>query len=200
MNFKEVSKISTLLSKEYAADFLKLLVVYKTISASEAASLLELHIKTAQDFLEGLAQWGILKKEQVFEKKRPYFRYKMTQSNVTIETDFSELYDASGEEEKAKRKVKEKINAEAIFTPAGAGQKIATVTLFTGEGRKRKERKISVTEAQGIFLFYLPFPTEEPQSIADIVEKAELDRSFLPEILHIVELLEQYKVIEVIKG
>ena len=198
MNFKEVSKISNLLSKEYAADFLKLLVVYKTISASEAASLLELHIKTAQDFLEGLAGWGILKKEQVFEKKRPYFRYMMTQSNVTIETDFSELYDASGEEEKAKRKVKEKINAGVIFTPAGTGQKIATVTLFTGEGRKRKERKISVTEAQGTFLFYLPFPTEEPQSIADIVEKAGLDGSFLPEILHIVELLEQYKVIEVL--
>jgi predicted ArsR family transcriptional regulator len=64
MNFTEVSKISNLLAKEYAADFLRLLKVYKTISASEASSLLELHIKTAQDFLEGLTQMGILKKEE----------------------------------------------------------------------------------------------------------------------------------------
>lgn len=197
MNFSEVSKISNLLAKEYAADFLRLLVVYKTISASEAASLLELHIKTAQDFLEGLAQMGILKKEEVYEKKRPYFRYTMAKKQITIKTDFSELYDGSGDEGKSKRKIREKINAGAVFTPAGAGQKIATMTLFIGEGRKKKERKISLTEAQGTFLFYLPFPTEAPKSIAEIQKKASLYGSNLPEILDIVDLLEQYNVIEI---
>ena len=200
MNFTEVAKISNLLAKEYAADFLRLLVVYKTISASEAASLLELHIKTAQDFLEGLAQMGILKKEEVYEKKRPYFRYTMVKKQITIKTDFSELYDGSGDEGKSKRKIREKINAGAVFTPAGAGQKIATVTLFIGEGRKKKERKISLTEAQGTFLFYLPFPTEAPKSIAEIQKKASPDGSYLPEILDIVDLLEQYNVIEISSG
>jgi predicted transcriptional regulator len=197
MKFEDVAKISSLLSKEYAADFLKLLVVYRTISASEAASLLELHIKTAQDFLEGLAQMGILEKEEVYEKKRPYFRYTMVKPQITIETDFSELYDASAEKDESKRKIREKINAGAVFTPAGAGEKIASVTLFTGEGRKRKERKIRVTEAQGTFLFYLPFPTESPRSIAGILKKAGLEESFLPEILDIVDILEKYNVIEV---
>ncbi len=197
MNFKEVSKISNLLAREYAADFLTLLVVYKTISASEAASLLDLHIKTAQDFLEGLAGVGILEKEQVFEKKRPYFRYVLKKTRISIETDLSELYDGSGKGDKSKRRIREKPNAGAVFTPAGAGQKIAAVTLFSGEGRKRKQRKISVTDAQGKFLFYLPFPTEASKSVADIIEAADLDESFLPEILDIVDLLEKSNVIEV---
>lgn len=197
MKFEEVAKISSLLSKDYAADFLRLLVVYRTISASEAASLLDLHIKTAQDFLEGLVQPGILAKEEVYEKKRPYFRYSMIKKRITIETDFSEFYDAAAETDKSKRKIKEKINAGVVFTPAGSGEKIASVTLFTGEGRKRKERKIRVTEAQGTFLFYLPFPTEKPNSITGILKKAGLDESFLPEILDIVDLLAKYNVIDV---
>ncbi|MCK5220255.1 MAG: hypothetical protein KAR14_01620, partial [Candidatus Aminicenantes bacterium] len=54
--FEDVRKISTLLSREYTYNFLKLLMNYRDISASEAASRLELHIKTAQDFLEGLTE------------------------------------------------------------------------------------------------------------------------------------------------
>lgn len=199
MKFEEVSKISNLLSREYAADFLRLLVVYKTISASEAASFLELHIKTAQDFLEGLAEIGILSKEQVFERKRPYFRYTLAKRRISIDVDLSGFYDAAGETGKAERKIREKLNAGAMFTPAGSGRKIAAVTLFTGEGRIRKERRISVTEAQGIFLFYLPFPTEVPKSITGIIETAGLDESFLPEILDLVDILERFNAIEVEK-
>jgi len=197
MHLTDVSKISNLLAKEYAVDFLRLLVIYKTISASEAASFLELHIKTAQDFLEGLTQMGILKKEEVYEKKRPYFRFSLEKKEITIQTDLSVLYDGADEKDKSKWKIKEKINSGAIFTPAGSGQKIATVALFVGDGRKKRERKISLTEAQGRFLFYLPFPTESPQPIADIQKKANIDPSFLPEILEIVKLLEQYSIIEV---
>ena len=196
MKFEEVAKISNLLSKEYAEDFMKLLVTYRSISASEGASRLDLHIKTAQDFLEGLTELGILIREEVYEKKRPYFRYKMAKKQISIETDFTDLYDPSAEEKKSIKKIRERINSGAIFTPAGAGNKIATVTVFSGEGRKRKERKISLTEAQGIFLFHLPFPTETPRSISDIMEKAGLDRSFTPEIIDIVDFLETYEVFD----
>jgi len=183
VNFKELSKVSNLLAKEYAANFIRLLVIYKTISASEAASRLELHIKTAQDFLEGLSDLGILNKEEVYEKKRPYFRYSLENYQFSIKTDFSELYDSSVESDKSIIKIKERIDTQSVFVPAGAGQKIATVTWFTGKGRKRKERKISVTEAQGTFLFYLPFPTEPPKAIMEILKKSALDKTYLPEIL-----------------
>jgi predicted transcriptional regulator len=199
MEFEEVSKIANFLSRDYAADFLRLLVVYKTISASEAASLLEIHIKTAQDFLDGLVEIGILKKEQVFERKRPYFRYTLIKSKICIETDFSTLYDITGEKEKLKWKIREKNKAPIVFTPAASGQKIASVTLITGEGRKRKERKISITETQGKFLFYLPFPTEPHLDISTILEKAGLEKTCIPEILDILELLKKNKLIDIKK-
>ena len=62
MDFNTASKLSSLISKDYAEDFFKLLVMYQDISASEAASRLNLHTKTAQDFLEGLDSFGIVSK------------------------------------------------------------------------------------------------------------------------------------------
>ena len=50
MDFKKAALLGTYISKDYAEDVFKLLVNYKSISASEAASRLNLHIKTAQDF------------------------------------------------------------------------------------------------------------------------------------------------------
>ena len=91
MDFNAVSKISTLLSKAFAEDLLRLLVTYHTISASEAASRLNLHIKTAQDFLEGLEGLGYVSKEEVFEGKRPYFRYTLIKEKIEIEFDLGEL-------------------------------------------------------------------------------------------------------------
>ena len=77
MDFQTAALISTYLSKDYAEDFFRLLVNYQDISASEAASRLSIHIRTAQDFLDGLANLGIVEKTEVHEKKRPYFRYNL---------------------------------------------------------------------------------------------------------------------------
>ncbi len=63
MDFKTAAQLGTYLSKDYAREFFRLLVSYQDISASEAASRLGLHIKTAQDFLEGLTGIGILRRE-----------------------------------------------------------------------------------------------------------------------------------------
>jgi hypothetical protein len=60
MEFQEASKLSSFLAKDYAEAFFRLLVNYQDISASEAASRLNLHIRTAQDFLEGLTNLGNL--------------------------------------------------------------------------------------------------------------------------------------------
>lgn len=65
-------------------------LMYKTISTSEATSRLNLHIKTAQDFLEGLEALGIVSKEEVFKKKRPYFRYTLIEERIRIEIDLKQ--------------------------------------------------------------------------------------------------------------
>jgi len=62
MDFKQAAKLGSYLAKDYAENLFRLLINYHDISASEAASRLNLHIKTVQDFLEGMTELGIISK------------------------------------------------------------------------------------------------------------------------------------------
>lgn len=196
MDFKTAARLGTYLSKDYAQDFFKLLVNYQDISASEAASRLGLHIRTAQDFLEGLTELDILRREEVYEKKRPYYRYLLAVQRITLEIDLSQIEKTRIEGDLAKR-IRERGSAQANFSLARDGESISSVSFWTGEGRDRKDHRISLTAPQGAFLYHLPFPKAEFLSLADIMHKAGVEQGLAPEILDIVELLEKYNVIEV---
>ncbi len=95
MDFHTAAKYASLLSKEYAEDIFMLLVNYQAISASEVATRLNLHIKTAQDFLESLEQLDIVSKEEILEKKRPYYRYILNQTRLLIDIDLTSNLEAN---------------------------------------------------------------------------------------------------------
>ncbi len=195
MDFRTAAKYASLLSKDYAEDIFKLLVNYQAISASEVATRLDLHIKTAQDFLESLVQLGVLSKEEVLEKKRPYYRYILQQKRLVIDIDLTRLKREPTHNSLSLR-IREKENAGARFAVARSDNYITSLTIWTGNGREREERKVKLTTPQGKFLYYLPFPKAEPLTISDIMQKAGLDESQASEILDLVQLLEKFNVIE----
>jgi hypothetical protein len=196
VDFKTASRLASFLSKDYSEDFFSLLAKYHDISASEAASRLDLHIRTAQDFLDGLAELGIVTKQEVHEKKRPYFRYALEKRVIEFRLDLTKSGEKSAAGEVGlNRMVRERLGAGARFSTARDGQSISTVTIWVGEGRERKERKISLTPAQGRFLFHLPFPNAEMLSVGEIMIKAKVDDGYSPEILDLVDLLEKFGVI-----
>jgi predicted transcriptional regulator len=197
MEYKTAAQLSAYLSKDYADDFFKLLVNYQDISASEAASRLSLHIRTAQDFLEGLADLGILNKTEVREKKRPYFRYNLVSPKIKIEVDLTEFAKENPNEGLA-RLVREMKDIGANFSVARSGDCFSSVTIWEGDGRERKVQQISLTTPQGKFLFHLPFPQSRPLSIADVMEKAEVNLEYSTEIQDIVDELVRLEVIEVV--
>ena len=97
MDFKKAAVISNFLSKDYAEGLFKLLLAYQDISASEAASRLNMHIRTVQDFLETMADYDIIEKKEVYEKKRPYNRYSLIKKKIEIIIDLeSALGEALG--------------------------------------------------------------------------------------------------------
>jgi len=196
MDFKTASRLGSIISKDYAEDFLKLLVIYQDISASEAASRLNLHISTAQDFLEGLHSQGIVSKKGVTDKKRPYFRYSLKKKAITITIDFTALYEKLDHQNRLKWRIRERKNSGAIFKTFSKSDFISSVLLFTGVGRTRIEKKINLTRNQGNFLYYLPFPTEPFLSVADIIKKAKIEESSIPEVLDIIDTLLDHKIIE----
>lgn len=196
MKLKEAGKVGSLLGKGYAEEFFRLLLNYSDISASEAASRLDLHIKTAQDFLETMTAFGLIKREEVFEKKRPYFRYSLVQKKMSMDIDLTYLENPPPHTDKLTMKIRERKNANVRFTAARSHRAISRVFLWSGTGKHRRERILNLTLNQGKFLFHLPFPTAEPMGITDIMEQAELAPESAPEILDIVTLLTHHSVIE----
>lgn len=196
-DFPTAARLAALLTKSFAEDFLRLLVVYRDISASEAASRLDLHIKTAQDFLEELHGLCIVARQEVYERKRPYFRYSLQQQTIAIEIDLEALHSNGQSAQQLELKIREQKDAGALFATASNAPALSAVSVFTGEGRKRKERRISLTAAQGRFLYHLPFPNAAFLSIREILQKAGVELDYLAEILDIVHILAQLGVIEV---
>ena len=197
MDYTTAAQLSAYLSKDYSADFFKLLVNYQDISASEAASRLSLHIRTAQDFLDGLAALGIVNKTEVHEKKRPYFRYNLTTKKIKLEVDLTE-FAKENPGEGLSRLVREMKDVGANFSVARSGDCFSSVTIWEGDGRERKVHKISLTTPQGKFLFHLPFPQARPLTIADVMENAGVEPDYSTEIQDIVDELARLGVIEII--
>jgi len=196
MDFKKAAILGSYISKDYAEELFRLLVTYRDISASEAASRLNLHIKTVQDFLEAMASLDILSKKEVTEKKRPYFRYALKTHVVEMKIDLNPLFTKQEAAIRNSKKIRERSNAGARFSTSRDGQYISHVALWIGKGRDRKERRINLSIPQGKFLFHLPFPSAEPMYVEDIMKKAEVDESNRSEIIDIVNVLEEYNVIE----
>ena len=197
MDFKEASKLGSCLSKDYAEDLFRLLVNYETISASEAASRLSVHIKTTQDFLEDLCSLEIIEKEEVYEGKRPYFRYRLKARKISMVIDLATLnLKEEISDSRLKMRIREMKNAKARFTTSRSNDYISNVVIWMGEGRGRTERKLNLSIPQGRFLFYLPFPTAEPMCISDIMKLSGIENIHIPEIVDIVQVLIDFGVIE----
>ncbi|MGD9020880.1 MAG: hypothetical protein PVF46_03730 [Lysobacterales bacterium] len=196
-SFQKAARLGACLAKDYAEDLFALMVNYRDISASEAASRLNIHIRTAQDFLEMLAELGILEKTEVFERKRPYFRYALKQTEISIEIDLESLFSNRGGDIRLDLPIRERKGAGARFSTARDGEQIASVTTWSGRGRDRRERKISLTAAQGRFLYHLPFPTADYLTVAEIMHRASVEGSNKGEIIDLVGVLDESGVIEV---
>jgi len=196
MDFKKAAKLGSYISKAYAEDLFRLLLTYTNISASEAASRLNMHIKTVQDFFEAMFELEILSKEEVFEKKRPYFRYTLEKQHINIDLDLKKLFDIDQVPKQSSERIREFENANARFSVSRDGQYISNIYIWIGKGRERRERKISLSMPQGKFLFYLPFPSAEPETVKEIMKKAGVEEMHSSEILDIVNVLFEFNVIE----
>ncbi len=197
-DFESAQRLAALVAKEYARDFFRLLVMYRDISASEAAARLSLHVKTAQDFLEGLEASGIVSKREAAEMKRPYFRFALKERKINFSIDLDSLYDSEHEPERWNWRIRERRDSGALFKE-GRDSRISAVHVYAGTGRSRVERRLSLTECQGRFLFHLPFPTEDSLTVEAIAAKAGIPRDCLLEIVDLIDLLQAHGVIVVEK-
>lgn len=199
MKYNDVVKITSLISKDYSAEIFRILVNYKDISASEVASRLNLHIKTAQDFLEGLFSSSVIDRYEVTDRKK-YFRYILKDKEVKININLDDCFsDRRNIKEFLDRKLRERKDSGAVFKIAGTNDYLSTISIFSGNGRNKLEWKISLTENQGRFLYNLPFPSAGPLTVQEIMDKADVTHIYRGEIFDIIDVLESNSIIDVIK-
>jgi predicted transcriptional regulator len=196
VDFETARKLGACLARDYAADLFRLLVNYHDISASEAASRLGLHIRTAQEFLETLAGMGVLACEEVFERKRPYNRYRLAADRIRFDLDLAGLFGAQPGADLLEREVREGKGGGAHFSTARGGEQIASVSIWSGSGRERRERRISLTASQGRFLYHLPFPNAAFMTVAEIMRRAGVGATHHGEIADLLDLLGGHGLIE----
>lgn len=194
MTFAEIQRISGILAKNYAEDFFKLLVNYESISATESATRLNLHIKTCQDFLETLYEVNYLSREQVIDKKRPYYRYKLIKQKIDFYFGLNQF--KLNEFDYSNLEIKENIKNDCIFISSPKTGQISGITLFEGEGRKCQERKIQLTKAQGNFLLFLPLPTSDRKKVKEILSDTGTKNKFKNEILDLITILIKHEIID----
>ena len=196
MNIETFTALATLFSRSFATGLSALLVDYSDISASEAASRLDLHIKTVQDWLEGMFELGILKRHEVSEGKRPYFRYSLNNLDLDIHLNLSSLSSLNKTKHLETARIREKKNANTQFSTSARTSQITSISVFTGRGRNKKERKLNLNPRQGTFIYHLPFPTAEHEPVRHIMQKAGLRAEHMGEIADIVSLLIDLGVVE----
>ena len=141
---------------------------------------------------------GITSRKEVRQNKRPYFRYTLEQQRIQISLDLNSIQREQEQDELSQR-IRERARSGARFVTARGENAISSVTIWTGNGRDRKEQKINLSGPQGQFLFHLPFPDADALSLTEIMHKARLDSSLAPEILDLIDVLEQHQVIEILK-
>lgn len=196
MDFKKAGILGSFIAKDYSADLFRLLMTYSDISASEAASRLNLHIKTVQDFMEAMTSIGILNKAEAYESKRPYFRYSLISRKINLELDLNELLAGKPQKAEDDLLIREKQNARVRFNMSRNNQYISNLTIWMGEGRSRKERKLNLSIPQGKFLYHLPFPTANPLPVREIMKIAGVENRHEGEVHDIVNELIRYDVIQ----
>ena len=197
MNFKTLKKISLYLSKDYSEQIFRLLLNYKDLSASEAASRLNLHIKTVQDFLEAMSESELINSFEVNEGKRPYKRYSLTRTLIKLEYDLSSIIKDLTDKTQLEIKIRENKNARVRFNLSRNKKSFSSVVVWIGKGRSRQERKINLTTAQGKFLYNLPFPTADHVTVTALMKISGIEDSYKKEIDDIISVLIDLNVIDV---
>ena len=85
--------------------------------------------------------FGILEKEEVYEKKRPYNRYTLLVNKINMELDLEALGTNTDPLDHSTTKLREHKNAGVNFYTAGNNQYFSSVAVWIGKGRERIERK-----------------------------------------------------------
>lgn len=189
------------LAREYSIELLQELHARGWSSASELAREMGIHVATAMRKLAELEGLDLLEKRS--RVGSDVTEYHLSRPRFEIVLDFDA--DARVAARNAWRHaghivVKERPNRKVLLESDDQARRVRRIVFLRVLRRRTEARTMELSEAEGRFLWALPFASEPGRSVAEICRRAGMESPLqLSRILEFVKELERLGILEVVR-
>ena len=187
------------LAREYSVELLQEMHARGWSSASELAREMGIHVATAMRKLAELEALGLLEKRS--RSDADVTEYRLTSPRVEIVLDFDADAKAAAREawRQAERVlVKEHPNRKVLLESDDTTKRVRRILFLRVLRRRTEARAMELAEAEGAFLWHLPFASEPARSVADVCRRGGIESPLqVSRILAFVAEMERMGVVDV---
>lgn len=186
----QTKRLAQALGRPFAGEILASLYEKPYQSASDIARVLDIHVATAQKYLQELKECGVLGTRPRKGVSRPTEEYWVASPRISIDIDFDRLTTREDAEARANQMfVREASGSTAVFESDPKGERITEVLLLEDGERRRIATRMPLGEAEGRFLYQVPPSGQAARSVLDIATRANLPKTSLADCLDLCERL-----------
>ncbi len=183
-------RLAAVLGKDLTGRILGILIRESYLSASEIAGKLNIHIATAQKYLLEMKDAGLVDCRTRRSPTRPTEEYWLTKKKVRIEVDLKPQR-ATSDMEKIANSIMIHLNddVKVAFDTDDNRRTVSEILVLKEEDRPSISKRIKLDNVEGRFAWQLAASKSPTHSVMDVVKKAKLNKSNLPQILKLVDKL-----------
>lgn len=179
-------RVAALLAREKTGEILARLRSRPYLAASELARLEDIHVATAQRYLQELLETDLVGARLRKGANRPTQEYWLREPRIRIDIDLEGMPGVAEEEllGTAKRLgVRDAGNAQVVYDTHPQTGVVQGILILSESPPRLVSRRMSVIPSVGRFLSRLPGRSEAPRHVWDVMQEAGLGVADLPAVL-----------------
>ena len=200
-DLEEAREVMTALAREYCIDLLRELHGTGWSTASEVARNLGIHVATAMRKLSELETLQLLEKR--VRAGSDLVEYRPVSARVEIVLDFEAEAKAAKRDARSVAKsilVRERPNRKVVLEADERAEVVRRVVFVKTVRLRTTAQVMDLTEAEGRFLWHLPFASEQAASVAEVCRRAKIENPIhVSKLLDFVKEMESRGVVEVVR-
>jgi len=191
----------TALAREYSVDLLRELHGSGWSTASEVARNLGIHVATAMRKLSELEALGLLEKR--VREGTDLVEYRSVSARVEIVLDFDGEAKAAARDAWSVAKsilVRERPNRKVVLEADERAEVVRRIVFVKTVRLRTTAQVMELTEAEGRFLWHLPFASQDAASVAEVCRRGKIENPIhVSNLLDFVKEMESRGVLEIVR-
>ena len=185
----ENRRLAAVISRKHSGLILSL-VNQAPRKASELSRLVGVSVATAQRNLREMESVGLLRATWVAGPTRPVEMFHLARNQITLSINLASDHNVM-EQEARLLKLRLKKDAQMIFDADIGRSRVKEIMLVGSGPRPLLQTRLVLNSVEGKFVFQLAGFQEEPRSVLEMIDRADLESSDLPQIMSFVDRLEE---------